>query len=298
MIDDLRAMAIFATVAETGSFSAAGRQLRLATSGVSQHISRLEDRLGVTLLYRSTRALSLTTEGTRLLEHAQRMMAAAEDGLDSIVAAGGEPAGTLTITLPAILVDSPYEHAIWDFALRHTGVELDVKYLDRNLDLVAEGIDLALRMGNLPDSALRSRRLGSFARVLVAAPNYLQDKPAIKTPADLRQLDFIAMEGLPDQITLLKGDQQETLSANKGRVQVDNFTALRAALRAGLGLQRLPQTIAEEDLRNGTLSKVLPGWKLPDLGVFGVWPDSSRRASLTRMLVDHITAQAKSSPRH
>ena len=85
MIDDLRAMAIFATVAETGSFSAAGRQLRLATSGISQHVTKLEDRLGVTLFYRSTRSLSLTNDGKRLLDHAQRMMAAAEDGLNSIV---------------------------------------------------------------------------------------------------------------------------------------------------------------------------------------------------------------------
>lgn len=290
MIDDLRAMAIFATVAETGSFSAAGRQLRLATSGVSQHVTKLEDRLGVTLLYRSTRALSLTAEGERLLEHARRMMAAAEDGLDSITDVSGEPAGSLTVTLPAILVDSPYEQAIWDFVARHRGVEMTVRYLDRSLDLISDGIDLALRMGSLPDSALQSRRLGSFSRVLVCSPACMRDLPVIETPADLQRAGFIEMQGMPEQMTLIKGDQQETLSTGHSRVRVDNFAALRAALRAGLGIQRLPRTAAEADLHAGTLVQVLPDWRLPDLGVYCLWPDSSRRASLTRMLVQHIVS--------
>lgn len=158
MIDDLRAMAIFATVAESGSFSAAGRQLRLATSGISQHVTKLEDRLGVTLFYRSTRSLSLTNEGKSLLDHAQRMMAAAEDGLNSIVDISNEPAGAITITLPAFMASSSYEHAIWGFINKHRAVAVTVRYLDRNFDLVTEGIDLALCMGELPDTALRSRR--------------------------------------------------------------------------------------------------------------------------------------------
>ncbi len=255
MIDDLRAMAIFATVAETGSFSAAGRQLHLATSGISQHVSKLEDRLGVTLFYRSTRSLSLTNEGKRLLDHAQRMMAAAEDGLNSIVDISNEPAGALTKTLPAFMAGSSYEQAIWEFVRQYQAVAVTIRYLDRNFDLVSEGIDLALRMGDLPDSALRSRLLGSFERKLVCAPSYLKALPKIKTPDDLKGADFVAMEGLADQVVLHKAGAEKVLSTNRGRVLVDNFAALRSALCAGLGVQRLPVSVAEVDLKFGAWSR-------------------------------------------
>ncbi|MCB4458396.1 LysR family transcriptional regulator [Leisingera sp. McT4-56] len=290
MIDDLRAMAIFATVAETGSFSAAGRRLRLATSGISQHVTKLEDRLGITLFYRSTRSLSLTSEGKRLLEHTQRMVAAAEDGLNSVVDISNEPAGALTITLPAFMAGSSYERAIWDFAFQHRAVALTVRYLDRNFDLVAEGIDLALRVGDLPDSNLRSRRLGSAGRKLVCAPSYLATLSGVTTPDDLKTADFVAMEGLIDQVVLTKGEDQRTLHTNRGRVVVDSFAALRSALCAGLGIQRLPALVADPELENGTLAEVLPDWSIPDLGTYGVWPGTSRRRSLSRLLIDHIVA--------
>lgn len=288
MIDDLRAMAIFATVAETGSFSAAGRQLRLATSGISQHVTKLEDRLGVTLFYRSTRSLSLTGDGKRLLEHALRMMAAAEDGLNSIADISQEPAGALTVTLPAFMAESTYEQAIWDFVSRHQSVAMTIKYLDRNFDLVAEGIDLALRMGELPDSTLRSRRLGSFKRKLVCSPSYLARAGAIKSIEGLRNCDFVTMDGLVDQLTLMKSGQSEIIHTNKGRVQVDSFVALRSAILSGLGVQRLPASVANADLKAGKLVELLPNWTIPELGIFAVWPDTSRRSSLTRLLIDHV----------
>lgn len=288
MIDDLRAMAIFATVAETGSFSAAGRQLRLATSGISQHVTKLEERLGVTLFYRSTRSLSLTNDGRRLLEHVQRMMSAAEDGLNSIADISSEPAGALTVTLPAFMANSTFEIAMWDFMRNHRAIAMTVKYLDRNFDLVAEGIDLALRMGEMPDSALRSRRLGNFGRKLVCAPSYLASAGPLETPDNLRTSDFVSMQGLSDQFLLIKGDQKETIHTNRGRVLVDSFIALRSALRAGLGIQRMPATVAQDDLKSGALVELLPDWSIPDLGIYAVWPDTSRRSSLTRLLVDHL----------
>lgn len=290
MIDDLRAMAVFATVAEAGSFSAAGRQLRLATSGISQHVTKLEERLGVTLFYRSTRSLSLTNDGKRLLEHVQRMMSAAEDGLNSIADISSEPAGALTVTLPAFMANSQYELAIWDFMRRHKAIAITIKHLDRNFDLVAEGIDLALRMGEMLDSTLRSRRLGSFSRKLVCAPSYLTIAGPLETPDDLRKCDFVSMQGLVDQISLINGEQEETIPTNRGRVLVDSFVALRSALRAGLGIQRLPATVAEGDLRSGALVELLPHWSIPDLGTYAVWPDTSRRSSLTRLLVDHLAS--------
>jgi DNA-binding transcriptional LysR family regulator len=290
MIDELRSMAIFTAVAEMGSFSAAGRKLRLATSGISQHVSKLEDRLGVTLFYRSTRSLSLTSEGQRLLEHTQRMIVAAEDGLNSIADISNEPSGALSITMPAFMAGSIYELAIWDFMRSHKAIAVTMKYLDRNFDLVAEGIDLALRMGELSDSALRSRRLGSFGRKLVCSPEYLAHIGDIKTPNDLKDCDFIAMSGLNVNIPLRKGDKEMVIHPRKSRVLVDSFAALHSGLRAGLGIQRLPTSVAKEDLKSGALVELLPAWSIPDLGTYVVWPGTSRRSSLTRLLIEHIAA--------
>lgn len=163
-----------------------------------------------------------------------------------------------------------------------------IRYLDAQLDLVAEGIDLALRMGDMTSSTLRSRRLGSIGRKLVCAPSYLNSLPRIKKPEDLSHAEFVAMQGLTDQLTMVNGRETYTLSTGRGRVLVDNFFALRAALRAGIGIQRLPTLVAEPDLKSGHLIEVLPRWSLPDLGIYGVWPDTSRRSSLTRLLVEHI----------
>jgi DNA-binding transcriptional LysR family regulator len=188
------------------------------------------------------------------------------------------------------MAGSSYEQAIWEFVRQHQAVAITIRYQDRNFDLVAEGIDLALRMGELPDSALRSRRLGSFGRKLVCAPSYLMTLSKIRTPDDLGDADFVAMEGLADQVVLFNGREEKTLHTNRGRVFVDSFAALRSALRAGLGIQRLPFSIAEHDLKSGALVETLPNWSIPDLGTYGVWPDTSRRSSLTRLLIDHIIA--------
>ncbi len=145
-------------------------------------------------------------------------------------------------------------------------------------------------MGELSDSALRSRRLGSFGRKLVCAPSYQKTLPRVNTPDDLKDADFVAMEDLVDQVVLFKGGEEKVLHTNRGRVLVDNFAALRSALCAGLGIQRLPVSVADHDLKSGVLVELLPNWSIPDLGTYGVWPDTSRRSSLTRLLVDHIVA--------
>ena len=164
MIDQLRAIAIFARVAEEGSFSAAGRALRLSTSVVSQHVSNLEQDLGVTLLYRSTRAISLTTEGQTLLSSAKQMLAAARQGLEDITIAGDEPVGALKITMPGFVRESAFEKALWSFARQHRSIAITLRSGDEQRDLIKEGYDLALRLGKMRDSTLRSKKVGEFER--------------------------------------------------------------------------------------------------------------------------------------
>ena len=128
------------------------------------------------------------------------------------------------------MTSSSYEQAVWEFVRQHQTVAVTIRYLDRNFDLVAEGIDPALCMGELPDSALRSRRLGSFERKLVCAPSYLKTLPKIETPDDLKGVDFVAMEGLANQVVLHKVAAERELSTSRCRLLVVNFAALRSAL--------------------------------------------------------------------
>ncbi len=288
MIDDLRALAIFAKVAEAGSFSAAGRALRLSTSVVSHHVKALETRHGVTLFHRSTRALSLTSDGQRLLEAARRMVDAAEDGFNAIADISAEPAGALRITVPAFLKNSPQENAIWQFARRYPHVAVTLNSSDKQINLVAEGYDLAIRLGSMAESTLRSRKIGTFERILVAAPSYLETIEKPVTPQDLARCDFVALDMLPDKFVLVRGQEEVTVQPEHSRVLVNSISGARSAVLAGLGLQKLPSSEIGEDLAKGLLVRVLPDWSLPTLNIHAVWPASSRRSSLVNLLLEFI----------
>lgn len=175
MIDELRALAIFAKVVETGSFRSAANALKLSPSVVGHHVSRLEKRLGVALLYRSTRRLSLTHEGEKLFTSTKAMLSAAEKGLDSVAYHASEPTGKLNLTVPAMLTRSPLVSDIAAFAKEFPKVALSINFSDIQQDLIREGIDLAIRIGDLKDSALKSKRLFTMKRKLVVAPALMNE---------------------------------------------------------------------------------------------------------------------------
>tara|TARA_R110002126_G_scaffold291758_1_gene456975 strand:+ start:15062 stop:15937 length:876 start_codon:yes stop_codon:yes gene_type:complete len=288
MIDDLRALAIFARVAEAGSFSAAGRALRLSTSVVSHHVKALETRHGVTLLHRSTRAMSLTGDGHRLLDAARRMVEAAEEGLDAIADISAGPAGALRLTAPAFLADSPQESAIWQFAARYPNVAVTLHGSDEQVNLVAEGYDLAIRLGAMPESALMSRKIGTFERCLVAAPSYLETIEKPRVPQDLARCDFVLLDMLSEKFTLTRGKEEVTCQPEPSRIVVNTVSSARSAVLAGLGLQKLPLSAIEEDLAIGRLVRVLPEWSLPTLNIHAVWPESGHRSSLVGLLLEFL----------
>lgn len=288
MIDDLRALAIFAKVAEAGSFSAAARGLRLSTSVVSHHVKALEARHGVSLLRRSTRALSLTAEGEDLLAAAQRMVQAAEEGLDRIADRSAEPAGALRVSVPAFLANSPQERGLWNFANRYPNVAITLISNDSLVNLVADGFDLAIRLGALPDSSLHSRKIGTFERVLVASPEYLRRSPEPAVPDDLSDRAFVLLDMLPSKFVLQRNNVHVTVQAERASVVVNSVAGARSAVLAGLGMQRLPLVEVTEDLRAGRLVRVLPEWSLPILNIYAVWPESSQRSSLVRLLLEYL----------
>src|SRR5580700_8826000 len=169
MIDELRALAIFAKVVEAGSFRSAANTLKLSPSVVSHHVAQLEERLGVALLYRSTRQLSLTFEGEKLFASAKSMISAAENGLNSIKHQTSEPSGKLNLTVPAFLTRSALVRDIAAFAKAFPKIALSISFTDVQQDVIREGIDLAIRVGELKDSALKSKRLYDMKRKLVVS---------------------------------------------------------------------------------------------------------------------------------
>lgn len=287
MIEDYRGLAVFVTIADTGSLSAAGRRLKLSTSVVSHHLSRLESRLGVSLFFRSTRAMSLTPEGAAALGPARRMVAAGEEALDAIGAGRDQPVGALRITMPAWGEHMRIRQALWRFARLHPMVAVSLHSSDAPADLIKEGFDRAIRLGTLADSRLKSRRIGTFDRVLVASPDYLASRPAVRTLDDLAACDFIAVTVVPDAITLL-GRESETVTFHPEnvRLEVDTIASAKSAVLAGLGVKALPHGEVEAELAAGRLARLLPDWRLPALGVYAVWPDSGPQKPLTRRLID------------
>ncbi|WP_420860569.1 LysR family transcriptional regulator [Algirhabdus cladophorae] len=288
MIEDYRGLGIFVAVADAGSLSAAGRRLKLSTSVVSHHLSRLEAKLGVTLFFRSTRALTLTSEGQAMLGPARRMVEAASEALDSLSDTAHQPVGALRLTLPAFGDRSPVHQAVWAFARAHPMVALSIHTTDLPVDLVKEGYDLAIRLGALSDGPFKSKRIGSFQRTLVASPSYLATRPAIKGIADLQSCDFVSLSMVPDTIALLKQGREVLFEPENIRLEVNSVAAAKAAALADLGVMRLPRSEIGTEVATGQLTEVLPSWSLPTLGVYAVWPDIGPQKKLTRRLIDFL----------
>lgn len=291
MIEDYRGLAVFVAVADAGSLSAAGRRLKLSTSVVSHHLSRLEAKLGVTLFFRSTRSMSLTPEGHAALAPARRMVAAGEEALDAVGAGSDEPVGALHITMPAWGERTRLRQALWDFARRHPLVSISLHSSDAPADLVREGFDLAIRLGQLADSSLKTRRIADFERVLVASPAYLAHRKPVRTLEDLAACDFIAISILPPTMTLQRESRAVSFQPEHVRLEVDTIASAKSAILAGLGVQHLPLGEVEEEIASGKLVRVLPQWRLPVLGVYAVWPDIGPQKALTRRLIDFFLDQ-------
>lgn len=294
MSDDYRGLAVFVAVADAGSFSAAGRRLKISTSVVSHHISKLENKLGVPLFFRSTRSLSMTSEGQQIIDAARRMVQAGDEAFDLLTDHSEQPVGALRVTLPAFGTGSGIHEAIWAFAKAHPLVALSIISSDRPVDLVKEGYDLAIRLGVLADSTLKNRRIGTFHRKLVASPAYLQSHPQTEAPQDLVAKDFISLAMTSDVTTLNQGNEQVSVPMENFRIEVDSVTAGKAAVLAGLGVMSLPLNEIEGELQSGSLVEVMPDWKLAAMGIFAVWPDSGPQKNLTRRMIDFLVERQDS----
>ena len=296
MIENLKALAVFARTVESGTFRAAARTLGLSPSVVSHHISELERRLEVPLLYRTTRHLALTPAGERLFADAREMLAAAERGLDAIGEGGDGDGlnGRLRITAPALLAETRFCRDLAAFTRAHPRVSLAVAFTERRQDLLRDGFDVALRIGHLDDSSLKVRKLAMMPRVLVASPTYVAQHARPRTIRDLEAWDFIQLSALRPEVSLIPpGKKTPVTRPFRSRVAVDSAAALREMAIAGMGVTSLPAVLARRELAQGRLVEVLPRWRLPTLGVFAVWPGGAARPGLTLRFIELMAEPLK-----
>lgn len=295
MLDHLRALAVFATVAEAGSFRGAARQLGISASVVSHHVTALERHLDTPLIYRSTRKLSLTDAGKRLAVSAGAMLEAAREGYQAIGQATDSPAGSLRITAPAAFQYALFVKRVAEFMKQHPRVEITINFSDRWLNLVEEGFDLAFRIGPLKDSSLKARKLVDGRQYLCASPDYLKATGTPRTPADLDALEMIGFAGRSYTLSL-SGSKTTARRLNlrmPSRLTVDSgFAAMRLA-EEGCGITVLPDFLARAPLEEGRLVEVLPDWHVPSFGIYAVWPDNPGTNALRTRFIDFIAEIGK-----
>lgn len=287
MIDDLKAIAIFAETVRRGSFRAAAEALSLSPSVVSYHISQLEQDVGNALLYRSTRKLSLTSEGQVLFDYAVSMLAAAEKGLGLVSANRPTPVGALRITAPTSLTRGPLAEKFAAFSLAYPSIKLDIHYSDKRHDLIAEGIDLAIRVGTMADSSLKSRQLGTMKRKLVCSPAYFASRKAPQEPGDLADWHWIKHGMLPMQRRFVKDGVVVDVSYSS-HVSVNSVDALAQLSILGLGLSTPPTLFVADAIEKGQLREVLPDWCVQPIPLYAVWPNNVSSQSNVRLFLDYL----------
>lgn len=293
MLNDYRALAIFLAVAESGSFTRAGKALNLSTSVVSHNISKLEENTGTALFFRSSRAVTITAAGMSILEMARDMVNAGNQAMDTLTAQSDELSGSLRITFPAFGDRTHVQRVIWEFSKRHRGVNFFLSSTDRQEDIVREGFDLAIRLGELSNSSLKCRRVGDFTRTLVASPDYLATVGPIRSVDHLKACSFITISMISNTITLTNGKQKITFVPENMRIAVDSISAAKSAIMEGLGIQHLPSSEVQAELQSGELIHVLPTWSPPILGVYAVWSDTGHAKHLTRAFIDYLVQREK-----
>lgn len=289
MLDHLRSLAVFAKIAELGSFRAAARALSLSPSVVSHHVNELERRLSLPLLYRSTRRLALTPDGEKLFVSAREMVSAAVRGLDAVSGHSESPTGTLRLTAPAFLAETSLCKDLAAFSGAHPNVRLMVSFTDAPRDLLRDGFDLALRVGRLEGSTHKTRKLAEMQRLLVCSPRYLSARKPPRTPQDLETWDYIQLSSRPAELALTSPRKKKpTLVTFNPKVSVDSAAALRELVIAGAGIATLPEVTVRSDVAVGRLVELLAGWRTARLGVYAVWPSSAQRAGLTLRFVEFM----------
>ena len=288
-------LAAFAAVAETGSFTQAAKKLDRDASIISRRVTQLEKQLGVQLLSRTTRRVTLTEVGALYHRRIQSIFDELADASREASDVATSPQGLIRVSLPVTFGRQWVAPLLPRFLARHPQIRIDARFSDHQVDIVSEGFDVAIRVGALRDSSLTSRKLASYRYLLVAAPSYLAAHGKPRTPVDLKAHACIGFTGLsswPDW-PLSRGNQRKTIRPTGPLVADNSEVVLRAAI-AGMGITFTADWLAGPALREGKLVEVLPGWGgRGDGGVYAILPPGRLIPAKTRVFVDEIAKSIK-----
>jgi DNA-binding transcriptional LysR family regulator len=294
MSDRLSGIAAFVQAAQAGSFALAAQRMGLSRSAVGKSIARLEEQLGVRLFHRSTRKQSLTDAGEVFYERCAPALAELEAAEAALDEGRRTPSGRLRVSVPVLFGRRCVAPILLDAARRHPQLELEVSFSDRFVDLVDEGVDLAIRGGPLADSAgLMSRKLGTQLKVVCAAPSYLAERGRPETLADLVHHECLAygpaFRARSWQFRDAQGNTQEAPISS--RIRFDDMEALADAAAAGAGLAWLPGWLVADRIRSGALVRVLEGESDTGCDVHAVWPRTRHLPSKVRVIIHELSAR-------
>ncbi|HWV10879.1 LysR substrate-binding domain-containing protein [Pseudomonas sp.] len=275
----------FVAVAECGQFTAAAERLGLSSSQVSRQIARLEERLQTRLFYRSTRRVALTEAGQTFLHHCQRLQDAREEALRAVGDLNSEPKGLLRMTCAVAYGERFIVPLVTDFMTRHPQLRVDIELSNRTLDLVHEGLDLAIRLGRLQDSRLVATRLAPRQMYLCAAPDYLQRYGRPHSLSELSRHNCLV--GSTDQWSF-QLDGRESSQRVQGNWRCNSGQAVLEAALRGLGLCQLPDYYVLEHLRSGALVSLLDNHQPPNTAVWALYPQQRHLSPKVRQLVDAL----------
>ncbi len=295
-MDRLAELEAFAAVAETGGFTLAARALGRTTSAVSKQVRALEERLGVRLLNRTTRRVSLTEVGAAFRERVRGVLDDLETAELAVGELQAEPRGVLRLGAPMDFGRLGLAESLARFAADHPELQLQIELADRFVDVVDEGFDVVVRIANLPDSALVARRLGPCRRVLCAAPAYLAARGRPTRPSELRAHTAIGYAYERSAGWSFRSDDGEERVAIEPRHRSNNGELIRSLLLAGLGIALLPTFLVGDDLRAGRLEVVLPGQLDADTAIWAVTPHRKLLTTKVRLLLDHLAESCGEHP--
>ncbi|AUT73959.1 MULTISPECIES: LysR family transcriptional regulator [Paraburkholderia] len=288
-MDRLAAMEIFVSVAEAGSFSAAAKRMNVGQPAISKSVAQLEERLGVRLILRSTRGLTMTDAGQRFYEHAKRVIQEADDAEQVVRHASDSLSGNLRVSAAVTFACLHVLPSLDAFLSRHPKLEIDLKLDDRIIDLLEEGMDVALRMGALTDSSMTARRIGRSPRLVVGTPDYFSRAGVPTTPAELdRHQAIVYSQGGGGETWTFRQNDSDVDVTVSGRVRVSAAEGMRTAVLNGMGLAIASRWMFSPELASGEVEAVLTDWTLPAVDLWAVFPSGRLVTAKARAFVEFV----------
>jgi DNA-binding transcriptional LysR family regulator len=289
-LPDFEAWSIFACVVEHKSFTGAANTLGLSKATISKAVTRLETQVGAPLFHRTSRRLSLTDSGAKLVEHARAILAEGQAAEEAARDEASEPVGLVRLAVPMSFGLSHVGPVVAEFLCEYRGISIDMHLSDAKVDLIGEGFDIGLRIASLPDSSLRARKLRDVKTHIVAAPSYLERMGTPRHPAELGEHECLRYSLLttPELWRFTNSKGEEAAVRPHGRLRANNSDVMLYSLRSGHGIAVVPDFIIDADLASGAVVSILEDWRPQQVALHLVTPPGTIRPARVTALIEYL----------